>query len=105
VSAEIGSVLAGVQAAMNPNSPIADIIKASLVGAASNFLNGKALFNAVNALLGNLANQVTDPCFDCVNVQQAIAAAFLAMICMLAFGYLTRVHIWSPPVLQGLTHR
>lgn len=54
-----------------------DAAKAALIGGASNFLTGKALFNAVNSLVGNLASQVNNPCFDGVNFKQAAVASLL----------------------------
>ncbi|WP_114325995.1 RHS repeat domain-containing protein [Candidatus Colwellia aromaticivorans] len=76
ISAGIGAFLGGFKAYSSGGS-FADVAKAALIGGASNFLTGKALFDAVNGFVSNLAGQTLDPCFSGLNFKQAAVAALL----------------------------
>jgi len=93
ISAGIGAILDGYKAASNPNSSFGDVVKGALIGGASNFLTGKAAFNAIAAAIGNLAGQTLDPCFSGLNFKQAVVAATLG-------GYGIGGRGWTPNQLS-----
>ena len=76
VSGAVGAVLGGYSAYSSTGS-IGETIEATIIGGLSNFVSGKALFNAANNIVGNLASQVDAPCFDGFNYRQAAAAGVL----------------------------
>jgi RHS repeat-associated protein len=76
VSGAVGAALAGYKAYSDGGSA-GDIAAAAVVGGVSNLLSGKALLNATMGLLGNLAGQTVDPCFNGFDWSQAGAAALL----------------------------
>jgi len=77
LSGGVGAILSGYSA-YKKGGDFGDIASASIIGGVINAFSGKALFNAVVSVAGNLSSQVTNPCFnDDIDYFQATVAGLL----------------------------
>ncbi len=77
LSGGVGAIMSGYSAYKN-GGDFGDIASASIIGGVTNAFSGKALFNAVVSVAGNLSSQVTNPCFNGdINYSQVTAAGLL----------------------------